>query len=56
LHYQNKKAYEYLNLDCSKFIACSLAKELLSIPIGEHLTEDDLKYVVNSIKEFFNKI
>ena len=47
------KAYKYLNQDKENFFANMVDSELLSLPIGEHLSEDDLKKVVNAIKGFF---
>ncbi|GAB6074891.1 DegT/DnrJ/EryC1/StrS family aminotransferase [Nautilia lithotrophica] len=47
------KAYEYLNQANENFIANNIDKELLSLPMGEHLEEKDVKYVIEKIKEFF---
>lgn len=40
------KAYEYINLDFSSFKACKEDTLLLSLPIGEHLEEDEIKKIV----------
>ncbi len=47
------EAYKYLNqydedMNCSKN-----SSQLLSLPIGEHLEEDDIKFVVDKIKDFY---
>jgi dTDP-4-amino-4,6-dideoxygalactose transaminase len=47
------KAYKYLKQDKEGFFANKVDSELLSLPIGEHLSEDDLKKVVDAIKGFF---
>jgi len=49
----NLRAYEYLNQADSCPIATSSAKELLSLPMGDHLGEEDVKMVVKSLKRFF---
>lgn len=46
-------AYSYLAQDTSGFFACRTDRELLSLPIGEHLTESDALFVCKKIKEFF---
>lgn len=45
------KAYEYLG--GGSFRASVMAGQVLSLPIGEHLTESDLKAVVSAVQEFF---
>ncbi len=46
-------AYSYNTQDTSEFFACRTDKELLSLPIGEHLSENDAMQVCNTIKQFF---
>lgn len=46
-------AYSYVTQDTSKFFACRTDKELLSLPIGEHLSESDAMQVCEKIKQFF---
>lgn len=48
------KAYEYLDQSKEDFFANSSDIELLSLPIGDHLTNPECELVVQSIKEFFN--
>ena len=47
------KAYEYLGQDSDDFIANTISSELLSLPIGDHLTENDLDCVIKAIREFY---
>ena len=46
------KAYAYIPPDYIKFFANSIDAELLSLPIGDHLTQDDLEKIIKVIKEF----
>lgn len=46
------KAYDYTNQASEDFFANSSDAELLSLPIGDHLSEDDLKSIINVLKEF----
>ncbi len=46
------KAYEYTKQANESFFANRSDGELLSLPIGEHLSEDDLKKIVSALKEF----
>ena len=46
------QAYNYTNQASEKFFANSSDGELLSLPIGTHLKEEDLELVVNLIKRF----
>ncbi|HOI82946.1 MAG TPA: DegT/DnrJ/EryC1/StrS family aminotransferase, partial [Campylobacterales bacterium] len=46
-------AYSYVRQDTGGFFACRTDKELLSLPIGEHLTESDAMSVCEKIKQFF---
>lgn len=43
------KAYEYLMEDYSKYKACNEDSLLLSLPIGEHLSNKEIEYVVEVI-------
>jgi len=48
-------AYKYLGHKPSDFpIACQYQDEILSLPMFPELSTDQIDYVVNSIKEFFN--
>jgi len=46
------KAYEYLNFDCSKFKACKEDKYLVSIPIGEHLEDNEVDKIIEIINKY----
>ena len=46
------KAYDYTNQENEDFFANSSDSELLSLPIGDHLSEDDLSTVIKLLKEF----
>lgn len=46
------KAYEYLQNDCSLFKACSEDNKLVSLPIGEHLEQEDIEKVIKIINCF----
>jgi dTDP-4-amino-4,6-dideoxygalactose transaminase len=41
------------NINTEKYLACEQSKQLLSLPIGEHLTSAEIDYVCQKIKEFF---
>ena len=45
-------AYSYLKEDYSNYFACKVDSELLSLPIGEHLSDEDLKEVIQALREF----
>lgn len=47
------KAYAYLGQTNDDFIANTFSSELLSLPIGDHLSENDLDFVVKAVKEFY---
>lgn len=47
------EAYKYIKQDCSYMCATNWDKELISLPMGEHLTMKDCEYIVNSIKNYF---
>jgi dTDP-4-amino-4,6-dideoxygalactose transaminase len=46
------KAYDYTNQADEKFFANSSDSELLSLPIGNHLSENDLNNIVKYLKNF----
>ena len=39
---------------CSQMRAVSLSKQILSLPIGEHLSFNEIKFICNKIKLFYN--
>ena len=47
------KAYEYIGQGNENFFSNNTDKELLSLPIGEHLNENELSHVVEVIENFF---
>ena len=47
-------AYAYLNQDREPPLSSDMSKELLSLPIGEHLSDDDINFVVDAIKKYKN--
>lgn len=49
-------AYSYVTQDTSGFFACRSDSKLLSLPIGEHLTESDAMSVCEKIKQFFESV
>ena len=51
----NLKAYESFKGQCSNFFATQNDSNILSLPISEHLKINELKYVVNKIKEYYNE-
>lgn len=48
------KAYDYTSQAEEEFFANSSDIELLSLPIGDHLSNNDLKIIVNVLKELGN--
>lgn len=46
------KAYDYTEQANEEFFANSSDSELLSLPIGDHLNEDDLSHIVKYLKKF----
>ncbi len=48
-----QKAYSYLALN-REFLANDFDDKLLSIPIGDQLTDSELKFICDSIKEFYS--
>ena len=47
------KAYDYINQSDEDFFSNNNDAELLSLPIGDHLSEGELDLIVKSIKDFF---
>jgi dTDP-4-amino-4,6-dideoxygalactose transaminase len=51
----NLEAYSYLGLSANEFpISNSYQEQILSLPMYPELSEEMIKYVSNSIKEFYN--
>ena len=48
-------AYTYLNKGDGQGFACVSDKTLLSLPIGEHLSKDEIVKVADKVKEFFSQ-
>ena len=48
------KAYSYLNHNYNDMKACNFDSELLSLPIGEHLTDLDVDHVIKALKFIYN--
>ena len=48
-------AYRYLKQSSEPMFANEVDDKLLSLPIGEHLTQDDVVQVVDKINEFFSR-
>lgn len=46
------RPYQNLQQDCSEFKACSEDERLLSLPMGEHLTVQELKIITTAINEW----
>jgi len=49
----NLKAYEYARQGTEKFFSCNADQKLLSLPIGDHIRPQDVKFVADRIKEFY---
>ncbi len=49
------KAYIYSAQSGENFFANQSDNELLSLPIGDHLSKDNLKKIINTIRSFTNK-
>ena len=47
------KAYDYIGTPKKSFNANKFDDKILSLPIGEHLENDEIYYVINKIKDFF---
>jgi UDP-2-acetamido-2-deoxy-ribo-hexuluronate aminotransferase len=52
LHAQ--KAYSHWPQKCSLNVTNSLVNEVLSLPIGEHLTKEEVSYIIATIESFYN--
>ena len=50
----NMEAYQYLKMDMN-LKACTIDKDLVSLPIGEHMTLEDVTTVSSCIKDFFEQ-
>jgi dTDP-4-amino-4,6-dideoxygalactose transaminase len=51
----NLPAYEYLNVEKDEFpISSRLQNDILSLPMYPELTEEEIKYIVDQIKIFYN--
>jgi dTDP-4-amino-4,6-dideoxygalactose transaminase len=48
------QAFNSFNVDYDKFKACCVDKNLLSLPIGEHVSFDSAKNIVSLIRSFSN--
>ncbi len=46
------KAYKYLKQNCNNFKACKEDEFLVSIPIGEHLENEEINYIINVINSY----
>ncbi len=44
------QAFNYIDNNYNEFVACQIDKNLLSLPIGEHVSVDDAKRIVNLIR------
>ena len=44
------QAFNYIDNNYNEFVACQIEKNLLSLPIGEHVSADDAKRIVNLIR------
>jgi dTDP-4-amino-4,6-dideoxygalactose transaminase len=49
------QAYSYLNLSEDAFEANHMDAELLSLPIGDHISEDQAMKVVHALREYFGE-
>lgn len=48
------KAYEYLNYTASEFpVAAALQHKILSLPMYPELTENQIKYIANAVRSFY---
>lgn len=48
------KAYEYCNQKNENMFANQSDSELLSLPVGEHLTDNEVDKIIQTIKNYFN--
>ncbi len=46
------EAYNYHTQNCNDFFSCKVDSELLSLPIGEHLENDEIEKVVSFINKY----
>jgi dTDP-4-amino-4,6-dideoxygalactose transaminase len=46
------QAFNYIDCNHDEFIACQIDKNLLSIPIGEHISIVETKKIINLIRNF----
>ena len=46
------QAYKYVGQAEDDFVANTIDKELLSLPIGEHISSDDLEKIIDALKGF----
>jgi len=44
------QAFKDIDSNCNEFVACKIDKNLLSLPIGEHISVDDVKQVADLIR------
>ena len=52
----NTKAYEYLNIDLTEFPLSLKNEELIiSLPVFPEMRDDEINYVVDCIKNFYEK-
>lgn len=51
----NLKAYDYLNKDYSKYFATQNDSNILSLPISEHLKIEEITYIIEKLKCFYNE-
>lgn len=47
------KAYTHITQKTKNFFACNVDREILSLPIGEHLSIADVTFICEKIKQFF---
>ena len=48
------KAYDALEQNTENFVSNKYDEQYLSLPIGEHLNIDDIRFICNEIKNFFS--
>jgi dTDP-4-amino-4,6-dideoxygalactose transaminase len=46
------EAYRYLKQNCESFKACNEDKFLVSLPIGEHLEDKDIDYIIDMVNKY----
>ena len=47
--------YPYSNKENINTVAERLSKKVLSLPISEHITSDNIKYISDTIRKFYNQ-